>query len=155
MSDVVKVRMLIGSPTVATGIWLRRLNNSNVPRSRHSTMTLCQCLSDTVSRCIGKIALIIHEWTPFLLVLSYFILSTSLYICCSDRLINIFWFLYLTGNVVVAGLTFLGALMSLTPCRDARLTVQRLQEKNWVFPTPSHELVFLDLLIVSRSIWSR
>ena len=146
--------MDIPSSIMAVGTFLCRSDSSNITHSRHSATTLGQCLSDVVLKCMRETASLIHEWTPFLLVLSYFIFSTSLYIFCSERLIDIFWFFYLTGNFFIAGSTFLEALMSLEPCRDARLVVQRLRENSWVFPTPSHELVFLDLLIVSRSICS-
>jgi DMAP1-binding Domain len=47
----------------------------------------------------------IREWTPFLLVSSYFIFSTCLYMLCNGELISIFWFIYLFTNFYIAGST--------------------------------------------------
>ena len=93
----------------------------------------------------------IHEWTPFLLIASYFVFSTCLYMFCTEELISIFWFIYLTTNFYIAGSTVAEALMSIKPTRDARKAVQSVQDKGWVFPTPDDELLLLDLLIVSAS----
>lgn len=91
----------------------------------------------------------IEEWTPFLLVASYFAFSISMYTFCTGTLITMFWFIYLTTNFYIAGSTVLEAFMSLTPCRDARRAVCRVTNNGWVFPTPDKELLVLDLLIVS------
>ena len=39
--------------------------------------------------------------------------------------------------------------MSMTPCRDARLALQKLQDRDWLFPTPEEELPILDLVTVA------
>ncbi|OCK77231.1 glycosyltransferase family 2 protein [Lepidopterella palustris CBS 459.81] len=91
----------------------------------------------------------ITDWTPFGLVASYYVFSTSLYIFCSDGLIAIFWFIYMTTNFYIAGATVLEAFMSITPCREARKIVTQAEEKGWNFPTPDDQLLILDLLIVA------
>ena len=95
----------------------------------------------------------VHEWTPFLLVLSYFVFSICLYMFCTEKLISIFWFIYLTTNFYIAGSTVLEALMSLEPTRDAWKAAEKVQEKGWVFPTPDDDLLLLDLLIVGLPIF--
>ena len=67
---------------------------------------------------------------------------------CTEQLISIFWFIYLTTNFYIAGSTVLEALMSLTPTRDAWKAAEKVQEKGWVFPTPDDDVLLLDLLIV-------
>ena len=69
---------------------------------------------------------------------------------CSEQLIVMFWFFYLITNFYIAGSAALEALMSVRPCRDARVALQSVQRNNWIFPTSNQNLVFLDLLIVSR-----
>ncbi len=91
----------------------------------------------------------IKEWTPFCLVASYFIFSTCLYMLCSGGLISIFWFIYLISNFYIAGSTVVEAVMSITPCRDARKALTKVQQNNWVFPTPEHLLPVLDLVTVA------
>lgn len=98
-----------------------------------------------------RVASFIHEWTPFLLIASYFVFSVCLYTFCTETLIEMFWFIYLTTNFYIAGSTVLEAFMSIGPCRDARKAVRKIQEKGWVFPTPDDDLLILDLLIVRIS----
>lgn len=91
----------------------------------------------------------IHEWTPFLLVSSYFATSICLYMIFTERLFAIFWFIYLLTNFYIAGATVIEAFMSLRPCRDAREAVRKAEERNWVFPTPDGQLLILDIVIVA------
>lgn len=37
---------------------------------------------------------ILSEWTPLLLVLSYFVFSVCIYLVCSEGFIAVFWFIY-------------------------------------------------------------
>lgn len=91
----------------------------------------------------------IEEWTPFLLVASYFVFSVAMYTFCTDNLIECFWFIYLTTNFYIAGSTVVEALVSLTPCNEARMALQRVADKGWIFPTPDDKLPLLDVIIVS------
>ena len=56
--------------------------------------------------------------------------------------------MYLSTNSYIAASTVLESLLSLTPCKDARRAVQIMQNRHWSFPTPDHDLLCLDLLIV-------
>ena len=47
----------------------------------------------------------VKDWTPCLLVCSYFIFSTCLYMLCNGELISIFWFIYLVSNFYIAAST--------------------------------------------------
>lgn len=90
------------------------------------------------------------EWTPFLLVASYFVFSVCLYCFCTQSLIEFFWFAYLTTNFYIAGSTVIEAWMGLAPVRDARKAAHKLEESGWKFPTPDAEIPVLDLIIVSK-----
>lgn len=102
-------------------------------------------LKETVS----KIERFIKEWTPFSLVASYFVFSTCLYMICSGRMISIFWFIYLTTNFYIAGSTVVEAIMSISPCRDGRRALRKVEENRWTFPTPEQFLPILDLVTVA------
>ncbi|KAF1996063.1 glycosyltransferase family 2 protein [Amniculicola lignicola CBS 123094] len=91
----------------------------------------------------------LSDWTPFALVVSYYVFSTCLYMYCSERTIAIFWFIYMITNFYIAGSTVLEAFMSITPCREARKIVTQAEEKGWLFPTANNDLLILDLLIVA------
>ena len=128
--------------------------SSSFTRSKSFVIRLGQCFSKALWKFAHEIRSFIHEWTPFLLVTSYFTFSICLYMFCTERVIDMFWFFYLTTNFYIAGSTVLEALMSVGPCRDARLAVRKVQENSWIFPTPNKDLVFLDLLIVSKAIYA-
>jgi hypothetical protein len=98
---------------------------------------------------LGKTSTLISEWTPFGLVVSYYVFSVCLYMYCSDGLIAIFWFIYMCTNFYIAGITVLEAFFSIIPCREAREIVTQAQEKSWLFPTPDNKLPIIDLLIVA------
>ena len=98
---------------------------------------------------ISKTEGFIKEWTPFLLVASYFIFSTCLYMICSGRMISIFWFIYLTTNFYIAGSTVVEAIMSISPCRDGRRALRKVEDNHWTFPTPERFLPILDLVTVA------
>ena len=91
----------------------------------------------------------VQEWTPFLLVLSYFIFSTCLYMICSQKWIQAFWFVYLCTNTYIAGATVVEALQSLGPEKEGRKAVRNIAQKDWTFPTPDTDLLMLDLVIVA------
>lgn len=98
---------------------------------------------------IRQVAALIHEWTPFLLVASYFVFSVCVYTFCGEGLIAVFWFLYLFTNFYIAATTVLEAFLSLGPTRDARRAVEKVKSKDWTFATPDDDLLILDLLIVA------
>src|SRR5690242_13750564 len=103
----------------------------------------------TYGQVAGKVSSFLSEWTPFCLVASYFIFSTCMYMYCSEGLIAVFWFIYMSTNFYIAGATVLEAFMSITPCREARKVVTQAEEKGWLFPTAHCKLPILDLIIVA------
>ena len=102
-----------------------------------------------VLRIVERAGAFILEWTPLLLVVSYFVFSTSLYMLFPSELISVFWFIYLTTNFYIAVSTVIEAVMSLTPNRDARKAVSKAHETGWVFHTCEEDLLFMDLVIVA------
>ena len=98
---------------------------------------------------IFKMSQWINDWTPFLLVTTYFLVSICIYLVASEGFIAILWFIYMTSNFYIAGSTVVEAFISLTPLREARKAVSKIQDKGWVFPTPDDKLLILDLVIVA------
>lgn len=68
---------------------------------------------------------------------------------CSEKLIEIFWFIYLTTNFYIAGNSFVEAWMCMAPATDARKARMKVEANGWVFPTPDDKLLHLDLIIVA------
>lgn len=91
----------------------------------------------------------IQRWTPSLLVLSYCITSTCIYVVCTRKLTEVFWFLYLCTNFYIAGNSFLEAWMGMTPLDEARKAAAQLEALEWKFATKDDNLLHLDLIIVA------
>jgi cellulose synthase/poly-beta-1,6-N-acetylglucosamine synthase-like glycosyltransferase len=91
----------------------------------------------------------VQDWTPFVLVLSYFAFSICIYMVATDGIMKVFWFVYLMTNTYIAGATVIECLMSLGPVHEAKKTLAKVEKKNWTFPTPDADLLKLDLIIVA------
>src|SRR5689334_20056992 len=91
----------------------------------------------------------LFDWTPFLLVVFYFVFSTSVYTICNDGLKGIFWFIYMTTNFYVAGSTVIEAIMSRRAVREAIQAVQEAENREWKFATSDQELPRIDLVLVA------
>lgn len=98
---------------------------------------------------LGRASNFVHEWTPFLLVATYFTTSIFAYMLFPAKLTEVFWFIYNFTNFIIAASTALEAFMSLAPNREARKAAKQASEKGWKFPTPDELLPIIDLVIVA------
>jgi cellulose synthase/poly-beta-1,6-N-acetylglucosamine synthase-like glycosyltransferase len=128
---------------------IARHHSSSHDEARNQTLSPSLVQLDRLYNAVGRLENFIQEWTPCLLVVSYFIFSTCIYMIVTPELILIFWFIYLTTNFYIAGATVVEAFMSLTPIREARKAVRKVAENNWIFPTPDDKLLILDIIIVA------
>ncbi|KAG4035149.1 hypothetical protein MFRU_002g04930 [Monilinia fructicola] len=98
---------------------------------------------------VSRASSFLLDWTPFLLIISYFIFSTCLYMFCTPKLIEIFWLIYLSTNSYTAAMNVMEAICSLKPNRIARKALYNVEQNGWKFPTPDDQLLILDLVIVA------
>lgn len=91
----------------------------------------------------------IQDWTPFLLVASYFVFSLCIYILATSWINEVFWFVYLMTNTYIAGATVIEAMVSVGASHEASKMAAKVAKKNWTFPTPDSELHKLDIIIVA------
>ncbi|TGO17715.1 hypothetical protein BTUL_0015g00510 [Botrytis tulipae] len=105
--------------------------------------------SISIRNTFGRCSNFIHDWTPCLLVSSYFVSSIFAYMLFPTKLLEVFWFIYNFTNFIIAASTALEAFMSMEPCREARLTVTKAAAKGWKFPTPDDDLLIVDIVIVA------
>ena len=91
----------------------------------------------------------IQEWTPCVLVVSYFIFSVCIYMIATAGIMKIFWFIYLMTNTYIAGATVVEALMSIGPYHESKKAAHKVSKKNWTFPTKDEDLPIVDLIIVA------
>ena len=115
------------------------------PHESRSRLSVAARIKDVMAMCSDWL----HDWTPFILVVTYYIASVCIYLVCSEKFIAIFWFIYMTSNFYIAGSTVVEAFVALNPIRESRKAVQNAINKDWKFPTPDDKLLVLDLIIVA------
>lgn len=91
----------------------------------------------------------VQDWTPFFLVLSYFVFSTCVYMIATSAILKFFWFIYLMTNTYIASATVVEAVMSIGASHAAKKAVAKVAKDNWVFPTADEHLLKLDIVIVA------
>lgn len=72
-------------------------------------------------------------WTPCCLVISYFIVCTSIFVMCSAEAITIFYYFYMAANLYIAVVAVIESFLGLSPVRNARVVAEKAQVDD--FPT--------------------
>lgn len=70
----------------------------------------------------------ILDWTPFVLVVTYFIVTTAIFVLCNEGTIKVFYFFYMATNFYIAATCVIESFLGLTPVRDARKAAIAVQE---------------------------
>jgi hypothetical protein len=96
----------------------------------------------------------IWEWTPFCLVASYFIFSICIYMVCSEKMIEVLWYVYMLTNTYVSMVTVVEAVLSISVTREARERIMKIAAMDFKpgsqpWPTLDDQLPILDLIIVA------
>ncbi|RFU24792.1 hypothetical protein B7463_g11548, partial [Scytalidium lignicola] len=83
----------------------------------------------------------IQDWTPFIMVLCYFVFSVSVYMVATSGVMKVFWFIYLMTNTYIASTTVLEALMSVGAFHEAR---QSPRSRRKVAYLPNEQDIIMD-----------
>ena len=89
------------------------------------------------------------EWTPFTLVMTYYIFSTAIYVMSPARAVKIFYFFFMVTNFYVAASAAIESFLGLSPVREARRRAIELENNGCRFPTPDNSVPIIDLVIVA------
>lgn len=109
------------------------------------------------------------EWTPFILVVTYYIVSTAIFVMCSAQAVEIFYFFFskpaivrgrcayihmltqlpVVTNFYVAASAAIESFLGLSPVREARRRAIKLEENGGRFPSPDEDTPIIDLVIVA------
>jgi hypothetical protein len=92
-------------------------------------------------RIVQSISLWGLEWGPFLLLVTYFVVSVFLYVVLPKSVIQIFWLFYMTSNFYIAGNT---VIKSQTASMDTlrSLSISKIQLPN-SRSDPNNEILYL------------
>lgn len=75
------------------------------------------------------------EWTPFCLVVSYFVVCTAIFVMCSTKAITVFYYFYMLANLYIAVVAVIESFLGMSPGRNAQAVAQKAQQVG--FPTVS------------------
>jgi hypothetical protein len=76
-------------------------------------------------------------WTPFCLVVSYFIVVTAIFVMCSTTAITVFYYFYMVANLYIAVVAVIESFLGLSPVREAQVAADRAQLEG--FPTRNED----------------
>jgi hypothetical protein len=96
-----------------------------------------------------RISDLLIEWTPCILVVCYWIVTTAIFVMCSSRAIEVFYYFYMTANLYVAACAAVESFLGLTPVREARQAADKIDANGGQFPTADTDLPSMDLVMVA------
>jgi len=91
----------------------------------------------------------LFDWTPFVLVSTYYIASTAVYTSATEGTIKVFYFFYMAVNFYIAACTVIEAFLGISPLRESRKAAIDVDQKDFHFPTPDDQLPVIDIVIVA------
>ena len=88
------------------------------------------------------------EWTPFCLVVSYFVVCTAIFVMCSTRAITVFYYFYMAANLYIAVVAVIESFLGMSPGRKAQAIAEKAQHSG--FPTASDcDLPTMNMVMVA------
>ena len=63
-------------------------------------------------------------WTPFCLVVSYFIVCTAIFVMCSTTAITVFYYFYMVANLYIAVVAVIESFLGMSPVRQAQVAAE-------------------------------
>lgn len=92
------------------------------------------------------------DWTPFIMVFTYFVVSTAIFCMCNAEAIKVFYFFYMSTNFYIAACCVIESFLGLSPVREARAAAMEV-EKTGLFPSDvdgkAKDLPMIDMVIVA------
>jgi hypothetical protein len=88
------------------------------------------------------------EWTPFCLVVSYFVVCTAIFVMCSTEAITVFYYFYMVANLYIAVVAVIESFLGMSPGRKAQAIAEKAQHDG--FPTASDsDLPTMNMVMVA------
>ena len=88
------------------------------------------------------------EWTPFCLVVSYFVVCTAIFVMCSTKAITVFYYFYMAANLYIAVIAVIESFLGMSPGRKAQAVAAKAQQSG--FPTASEsDLPTMNMVMVA------
>ncbi|THY83125.1 hypothetical protein D6C93_08976 [Aureobasidium pullulans] len=126
------------------------VTSSEISSSRHpSTSSSLRRVTTSVRGLSAQFSAWLFDWTPFVLVSTYYIASTAVYTSATEGTIKVFYFFYMAVNFYIAACTVIEAFLGISPLRESRKAAIDVDQKDFQFPTPDEQLPVIDIVIVA------
>jgi hypothetical protein len=120
-----------------------------MPNPQLTTSSSIRRLNLGIQDLVAQASAWLFDWTPFVLVSTYYIASTAVYTSATEGTIKVFYFFYMAVNFYIAMCTVIEAFLGISPLRESRKAADEVDQNNNQFPTPDDELPVIDLVIVA------
>ena len=88
------------------------------------------------------------SWTPFTLVVTFFIVSTAIFVMCNEAAIKVFYFFLMATNFYIAACCVIESFLGLGLVRIARKAAMEL-EASETWKSAEEDLPNIDMVIVA------
>lgn len=120
-----------------------------MPNPQLTTSSSIRRLNLGIQDLVAQVSAWLFDWTPFVLVSTYYIASTAVYTSATEGTIKVFYFFYMAVNFYIAMCTVIEAFLGISPLRESRKAADEVDQNNNQFATPDDELPVIDLVIVA------
>lgn len=120
-----------------------------MPTPQMTTSSSLRRLSMGIQNLMARLSEWLFDWTPFVLVSTYYIASTAVYTSATEGTIKVFYFVYMAVNFYIAMCTVIEAFLGISPLREARQAAYEVDQNGSQFPTPDDKLPIIDIVIVA------
>jgi hypothetical protein len=125
------------------------VSSVEMPNPTITTSSSLRRLSMGIRNLIAQLSEWLFDWTPFVLVVTYYIASTAIYTSATEGTIKVFYFVYMAVNFYIAMCTVIEAFLGISPLRESRKAAIEVDQNNNQFPTPDDKLPIIDIVIVA------
>lgn len=124
-------------------------SSHEMPSPQYPSSSLLRRLTLGIRGLIAGFSAWLFDWTPFVLVFTYYVASTAVYTSATEGTIKVFYFFYMAVNFYIAACTVIEAFLGISPLRESRKAAIEVDQNGSQFPTPDDELPVIDIVIVA------
>ena len=88
-------------------------------------------------------------WTPFCLVVTFYIVSTAIFVMSNEEAIKVFYFFFMATNFYISVTCVVESFLGLTPVQEARAAAIKVEERGCKWMSNDKDLPIIDMVIVA------
>ncbi|WPH01946.1 hypothetical protein R9X50_00480000 [Acrodontium crateriforme] len=91
----------------------------------------------------------IISWTPMILVVTFYIVATAIFVMCNATAIKVFYFFLMSTNFYISATCVIESFLGMAPVREARKAAIKVDTNEGKWATEDSKLPIIDMVIVA------